>query len=160
MTEHILILLFPCTKNYDLYCILTQFIHYIGNKIKAFLVCQSGNHTDHHGLLVFLQTKFFLKCDLILDFFFTEIADIIISLNLIICQRIIIFVVNSIYNSWQTICPCIHKTIQLFTIEWCLDLFCIGITYRRHSVCIYNSTLQVVCILICLQFIRCEIILR
>ena len=159
MAEHILILFFSCTKRYDLYCILTQFIHYICNKIKSLLICQSGYDTDHHSFMILFQTKFLLKCDLVLDLLFTEIADIIISLDLIVCQWIIIFIINSVHNSRQAVCSCIHKTVQFLAIEWCLNFLCIRVTYRRYSVRIYDSTLQVVCILVCFQLIRCKIIL-
>ena len=41
MSEHILVLLFTCTKNHQLYLILAKLIHHICDQIKPFLICQS-----------------------------------------------------------------------------------------------------------------------
>ena len=79
MTEHILIALFSCSKHYDLYCILTEFIHYICDQVKALLICQTGNDSDQHRIRIFIQSKIFLKLDLILNFFLTESLCIVIS---------------------------------------------------------------------------------
>ena len=160
MTEHILILFFASTECHDLHSILTELVHHICYQVKAFLVSQSGNDTNHHRLMVLLQIQFFLKRCLVLDFLSPEIRYIIVLHNAWICFRIIILIIDSVHNTGQTVRSCIHQTVQAFSIEWHLNLFCISIAYSCDPICIDNSTFQIIGILICFQLIRCEIILR
>ena len=83
---------------------------------------------------IFFQAKLFLKCGLILHFFLAECLNRIIFHNVRVCLRIELIVVNSIYNSGETIGTGIHKSVQLFSVKWCLYFFCVGIAYRCHAV--------------------------
>ena len=79
--------------------------------------------------------EIFLKLDLILDLFLAEILRIVVSGDVWICLRIEFIVINTIYNTSQAVGPCIEKTIQLFTVEWCFDLLCVSITYCGDRIC-------------------------
>ena len=160
MTEHILKALFSCSKHYDLYSVLTEFIHYVCDQVKAFLICQTGNDSDQHRIRVFIQSKIFLKLDLILNFFLTESLCIVVSGNTFICFRIEYIIINSIDNTSKIMCSGTEKTIQTFSIERSFDFFRISITYRSYCISKNNSTFQEVCIFVCFQFIRCKIIIR
>ena len=160
VTEHILIAFFTGTEDNDLNRILAKLIHDVSDQIESFLICQAGYDTDHHGLWILLKSEIFLKLDLILDLFLAEILRIVVSGDVWICLRIEFIVINTIYNTSQAVGPCIEKTIQLFTVEWCFDLLCVSITYCGDRICKYYTALQEVGILIRLQFIRCKIVIR
>ena len=74
--------------------------------------------------------------------------------------RIIFLIVNTIDNSRQTVTSCIHQSVQLFSVKWCLNLFGIRTAHCRHAVCIYNTSLQEIRIFIRLHLVRHKIIIR
>ena len=160
MTEHVLITFFTSAKSNNLYCILAKLVHDISDQVKALLVCQTGNDTDHHSLRILLKSKIFLKLDLIFNFLFAEVSCVVVSCNIRICLRIEFIIINTIYNTTEAVGSGIQKAVQLLTVEWCLDLLCVGITYCSDSICKYHTSFQEVGILVCLQFIRCKIVIR
>ena len=139
MTEHIFITLFSCSERHNLHRILTKLVHHISYKIKSLLICQTGNNTDHHCFVVFFQTQLLLKRCLIFNLFFSESIYAVIFSYVLICLRIIILIINTIYNTGKTIRSCIHKAFQLLTVKCGLNFLCVSITYRCDSVRIHNS---------------------
>ena len=160
MPEHILVFFITCSKYYKLYIFSTYLIHYIGDKIHTFLVCKSWHNTYHKLAFIFSKSKFFLKCHFILPLLFSECYLIIISNNIFICFRIIYFVINAINNTTKTIRTGIHKSIEMLSVKRCLNLFCICRTYCCNTVCIYNTALEIISIIICLKLVWCKEIIR
>ena len=154
MTEHVLVSLISGTEYDDLNRILAKFIHHTVDQVKAFLVGQSGYDTDHHTVRISLQSEFFLQSHFIFYFFLAEVFDRVSSCNVGICCRIEITVINTIDNSRQAVCSCLHQSFQLLPIERCLDLFRIAAAYRCHTVSVDDSAFQIVGIVICFQLIR------
>ena len=141
MTEHILITLLACSKNNQLNLILTQFIHNISNQIKALLICQPGNHAKHHLLGIHFQSQLCLKSCLIFYLFLPESHCIVILSQELVCLRIVLLIVDAIYDTPKGIGPCTHETVQMFAVVWHLDLLCISLAYSRNCIRIYNASL-------------------
>ena len=160
MSEHILVSFFSSTKNNKLYIFSTELIHDICYKVKSFLVCKSWNETNHKLSLILCKSKFLLKCNFILPLFFSEGYLVIIVGNSLICLWIIFIIINTINDAGQNVGSCSHKTIKILPIEWRLDLFCICFTNCCNTVCIYNTTFKIVCIIVCFKFIRCKVFIR
>ena len=160
MTEHVLILRISCSKYRDLYCILTHLIHHIINQVKSFLICQTGNDSDQHYMIVFIQSKFFLKSSLIHRFVFPEILNVKCLCDSVICIRIPVIIIQTIHNTTKIIRSCCHQSVKSLSIERCLDLFCITVAYCCHLVCIDNTAFEHISIFVCLKLIRNEIIIR
>lgn len=137
--SHSALLLFQALRSVQR---LTEFIHYICDQVKAFLICQTGNDSDQHRIRVFIQSKIFLKLDLILNFFLTESLCIVVSGNTFICFRIEYIIINSIDNTSKIMCSGTEKTIQTFSIERSFDFFRISITYCSYCISKNNSTFQ------------------
>ena len=160
MTEHILVTLFSCSQNHQLNIQLTELIHHVGDEVKALLVCQTGNHADHKLLVVLLKTQLFLKSLFVFHFFLAEILDVIVFSNKSIRLRIVLIVIDSVYDSAEVIGTGIEKAVQMLSVERCLDLLRIGSTHGSNRICIDQSALEIVGISVGFQFIRCEIVSR
>ena len=141
VAEHIFVTLFSCSKSHDLNRILTELIHHIRNQIKSLLVSQTGYDTDHHGLLILIQSKCLLKRKFILYLFLAEIRYIVVVLDHRVRRRIPLIIIKTIYDTGQTVGSCIHQTVQALSVERLLDLFCIGIADSRHLVRINDTAL-------------------
>ena len=135
VTEHILITLFTCSKNNDLHCILAEFIHHIGDQVKALLVCQTGNDTNEHCIRILIESEITLELDLVFDFFFAEVLCVVFLGDTGICLRIEYIVINSINDTTEIMRSRTEKSIQTLSIEWCLDLLCISVTYCCYCIC-------------------------
>ena len=160
MPEHIFVFFFSGSENHQLNGILTQFIHHIGDQIKTFLICQAGYHTQHHSLRIHFQSQFLLKSCLIFHFFFSECLCIIIHCDHSIRFRIIFVIIDSVYDTTQTVASRLHQSIQPFPVEWGFDFFRISVTYSCDRICIYQAAFQIVGIFIRLQFVRCKEVIR
>ena len=160
VAEHIFVAFFAGTEYDDLNSILTQFIHDICDQVKAFLVCQTGNDTDQHYVRIFVQPEVTLKLKLVFDFFLAEGLCIIILCNVFICLRIEYIIIDSVDDTAKVMGTRTEKSVQSLSVERCLDLFGISITYCCYCICKYNSTFEEVCIFVCFQLIRGKIVIR
>ena len=150
MTEHILITFLTGAQYHELDIILTQFIHHISDQIQTLLVCQSGYQTDHHLLIIYAKSQFFLQGTLILHLFLAEIHCIIGFYDIFVCLRIELSIVDTIDDTAQIMTSRTQQSVQTLTVERRLDLLRIGITYGSHRIREYDTTLQQVRILISL----------
>ena len=73
---------------------------------------------------------------------------------MLIRLRIKVFIINSVYNTPQRVCPGIEQTVQPFAVEICLDFLRICIGNCRDGICIHKTALEQIGILVSLQFIR------
>ena len=99
MSEHILISLFTGTKNNKLYIFCTKLIHNICYKIKSLLICKSRYKPNHKLTLILCESKFLLKCNLVLPLFFSKGYLIIVVVNSLICLWVIFIIINTITTS-------------------------------------------------------------
>ena len=159
MPEHIFISFFACSQYYNLIILLTHFIHHIIDQIHPLLISQSGHNADHKRILFLRQSQFFLQCCFV---FCLSIAEAVCRIGLIdssVCFRIPLLIIQSIYDSSQIIGSGTHQSVQIFSIEWCLNLLCISRTDRCQCICIDQTTLQIIGISIKLHLIRRKIII-
>ena len=159
VTEQVLITLLTGSKNNKLCILGTDLLDHIIDQIKALLICQSGNNTDHECLVILIKTQLLLKTSLVFDLFLAEVLCIVIGIDQRICLRIILIIVETVYNTTQTVAAGTHQPIQMLAVKWHLDLLCIGITDCRYHIRINDTALEIVGISICLQLITGEIIL-
>ena len=159
VTEQIFITLLTGTENYKLCILGTDLLDHIIDQVKALLICQSGNNTDHKCLVILIQSQLLLKTSLILDLLLTECLCIVICVDQRICLRIVLIIIKTVYNTTQAVAAGTHQTVQMLAVKWHLDLLCIGITDCRYHVSIYDTTLEIIGISICLQLITGEIVL-
>ena len=101
MTEHVFVALFAGAKDSKLHLILTHFIHDAVNKVKAFLVGQTGNDADQHDLRIDIQPQVFLESQLVFDFFFPECPGRIGSREIGVRLRIKSFVIDPVDDAPQ-----------------------------------------------------------
>ena len=141
MAKHIFIFFLTSAEHNKLQIVLAHLIHHIGDQIKSFLVGQTRNNTNHESGIVLLQSEFSLKCPLIFYLLLTEIPNVVLVFDQLICLRIILIVINTIYNTAQTIGTSSHQTIQTFSVKRCLNLFRIRFADCRHRVCINDTAL-------------------
>ena len=160
MAEHILVFHIARAEYNDLYRILTEFIHHIVHKVEAFLVCQTGNHTDHHNFRVFLQSKLLLEAGLVDRLVFAEVADIEILCDPVVCLRIPVVIIQSVHDAAQIIGACGHQSVKSLAVERGFDLFRVAVAYGRYFIRIDNAALQKVGVLVCFHLIRDKIVLR
>ena len=154
MAEHVLILSLTSSQNNKLHRILAHFFHHIGDQVEALLIRQTGDDSDHHGLRIYFQTQLLLKPCLVFHFLFSEILCIKRFINMWIRFRIVIVVVQSVYDTAQVIGARPEKTIQSFSVKRSLDFLCVGIAYRCDRVRIYQSTFQIVCVFLEFKLVR------
>ena len=76
MTEHVFILLFTGAQHHELDIILTQFIHNIGNQVKALLIGQTGYDTDDQCLIILIQSEISLKRTLVFYFSLRKLTEL------------------------------------------------------------------------------------
>ena len=160
MAEHVFISLITGSQCHNLNCILAELIHHISDQVKSLLICKTGNDSDHHYFRILLQSQFSLELNLILHFFLTEGCGIIILCNTGICLRIENIVINSVYNTSETVGTGTHQSVQTFSVERCLDFLSISVADCSHRICKYNTALQEIGILISFQLICCKVIIR
>ena len=141
MAEHIFIFFFTGTKYNDLDIFLTKLIHYICDQIKALLICQSGNDTDHKLLIILLQAKLLLQRTFVFDLFLTEICCIVRCYDILIFFRIEFFIINTVDDTAQRTGSCTQKSIQPFSVKLCLNFFRIGIGNCCYSIRINDTAL-------------------
>ena len=77
-----------------------------------------------------------------------------------ILGRIIIRIVDTVYDTTKIIGPCPKKSVKFLTVKLSLDLLCISLTNSSNSICINNSALKEVGILIKTKLIRRKEIIR
>ena len=160
VTEHILVTFLAGTQYHNLHFILADLIQHTFDQVKSFLVCQSGYNTDHHYIRIFAQTKLSLKFYLILCFLCCYILCIELVWQMDICLRIENVVINTIDNTGEHIRACLQKLIQLLSVKFCLNLFCISVTDSSYTVCIYDTALEQVHISVSFQLVRCKVAVR
>ena len=78
----------------------------------------------------------------------------------LVILRIEFRVVDAIQDSAKIMISGVQDAFEVLAVERCLDLLSIGRGNRCDRVGIYQSALQQVCILVCLQLVRCEIVFR
>ena len=81
VTEQVLILLFTGSENNKLGILRTNFFNYIINQIKALLICQTGDNTNHKLSVILCQPQFLLKTSLVFNLFLAESTGIIIGID-------------------------------------------------------------------------------
>ena len=160
VTEHILITLIAGSDYNKLRIIIHDLFHHFCDQIQAFLICQTGDKTDQHLILIYCKTQSFLKCPFISRFSFMNILDIVIGIDLAICLRIPDIVIDTIDDSSQIHVSCRKKSIQSFAILRCLNLLCISFADSRNIICIYQTALQHVGVSLILQLVRGKYIIR
>ena len=156
MPEHVLVAFLTGPENDYLYIVLAQFIHYVGDKIEAFLVGQTAHDTDHHLLLVLVKTQLFLQSQLVLDLFLAKILCIVRFDYELVCHRIIFVIVYPVNDTAQVIGSGTEQAVKALTVEGHLDLFRIGIGYRCDGIGKDQASLKEVTVLVCLKLVRCE----
>ena len=141
MPEHILITLFAGSQHNELDVVLTEFIHHIGNQVKALLIRQTGNHADHHGPVVLIQSKIGLQRTFILDLFLPEVHRIEGTGDERIGLRIVFIIIDAVHNASQIAASGAHQTVQSLPVEGRLDLLRVGIAHRRNRIRIHQAAL-------------------
>ena len=111
MPEHILILWFPGSDDYQLGKFIYQSVHDGIDQIQPLLIGQTGNESDHVFLLIYFQTKFFLQPFFVHILLFPETGRIIIHVNLGIGLWIVSRIINSVYNSLHVKMTCRQQAI-------------------------------------------------
>ena len=99
------------------------------------------------------------KLQLILHLLLTECGCIIACSQILICLRVKFIIIDTIYNSPQAVSTGTKKSVKTFSIEWCLNLICICVTYCSNSISKDYTALQEITILVSFQLIRCKVII-
>ena len=141
MAEHVLILWISCSQYHDLHRVLAELVHHIINQVKPLLVCQTGYNTDHHHMGILIQLKLLLKGQLIHLLQLTEILNIEVLCDPVVCLRIPVRIVQSVDNTAEIIGPRVHQAVQRFSVERRLDLLGIGLADRGHLIGINDTAL-------------------
>ena len=141
MTEHVLIALFAGSQDYQLDVIAAQILHDILDQVKAFLVCQSGHHADHHLAAVFFQSQLPLKGQLVLHLLFAEVLSIIGLYDHGVCLRVEIVIIDAVDNSSQAVRAGSHEAVQALAVEGHLDLLRVCVAYGSDGICIDDTAL-------------------
>ena len=153
VTEHIFISVLTCAENYDLNSVAADFINYSCDKVKALLVCETGYDTDHHNVGVNLESKLSLKVELILNLFLLEVLGCELMSDIDVCLGVELVVVDTVYDTCKNVGACTEKSVKLFAVEACLDLFSVCFTYSCNAVSIYDTALEKVYVLVRLKLI-------
>ena len=111
MTEHVLILLLAGPQHHDLYIVLTKLIHHISDQVEALLVCQAGYDSDHHRLVILVQSQLRLQGTFVLHFLLTEVHRIVIKLDIRIYFRTEIRVIHPVDDTAQIRRPRTHEAV-------------------------------------------------
>ena len=153
MVEHIFILTFAGTENHQLYIHRRQqLIHHISDQIKSFLVCHTRYDTNQKSVFSLWKTKLLLESCFVFLLSDKYILTTEIGVNIRIDLRIILFVINSVKDTVETVSSGTHESIESLATFHGRNLFRIGRAYRRYCICIYNTALQIVCLSIRFQF--------
>lgn len=139
--EHIFIFFFTGTKYNDLDIFLTKLIHYICDQIKALLICQSGNNTDHKLLIILLQAKLLLRARLFLIFSLRKFAALYGATIFLSFSWIEFFIINTVDDTTQRTGSCTQQSIQPFSVKLCLNFFRISIGNCCYRIRINDTTL-------------------
>ena len=108
--------------------------------------------------MVYSKSQLLLERRLILHFLLPEVAHVIVLRDILICLRIIIFVIDAVDDPRQAVGSCVHQAIQPLAVEGHLDLFRVGVADGGHPIRIDDAALQIIGVLVSLQLVRREII--
>ena len=158
MPEHILVLILAGPKYDKLNRVLAHLVHHIGDQVESLLIRQTGDNANQHGLVVYSKSQLLLERRFVLHFFLPEVAHIIVPGNVLVCLRIVVFVIDAVDDPRQTVGSCVHQAVQSLAVEGHLDLLRVGVADGSHPVRIDDAALQIIGILVGLQLVRREII--
>ncbi len=160
MPEHILILLIAGSQHHELDIVLTELIHDALDEVEALLVGETGNDTDHHLARIHIHAELLLQRLLVLRLFLSEVSCVEWLHQILIRLRIPHIIIDAIDDATEVMCTGTEKAIEPLPIEWHLDLLCIGLGDRRDGICIHDAALQEIAILLALELIRREVVIR
>ena len=158
--EHILIFLLASAKHNELYALFAHSFHHVCNKVKALLICQTANNAYHETIVVLRKTKLSLNCSLVVYLLLKHIVIIVSYNNVLVCVRVVINVVDTIYDTTKIVSPCPHKYVKTLAVELSLYLLCVCVADSCDSVSINKSALEHISVNASPQLVDSEVVVR